>query len=547
MKLLGATLTAIAGLALAQPAARPTTPMDVPPSSAPSVAMHRFALIIGNDEGGDGTRSLLYSRDDARKLYDILTRVGGVAAPDAMLLLNESADDVLTSLGELERRARDAKARGERTSLFFYYSGHAKDGALRLGSSKMPMETLKVRLAQAPADVRLAVFDACRSGALTRTKGVRRAPAFEVENDVTRAAKGLVILTSSASDEDSQESDLIGGSYFSHHFASGLLGDADKSGDGKISLQEAYEYAYERTVADTAESAAGPQHPTFSFDLAGNGDLVLTDVVLHREGLRVPAGAPGGSYFLVDKKGFVVAELLKPDGVERLIALSPGSYLVKRRLSDKLRVGEVAIAAGEITVLDESKLKDTKFSDDPVKGVERVTLYSRHWSFGVAGSYQTVFDAPLDKGGYFPSSPVVGIEGTWHNAFGRGFGFGIDGLYGWQSGVLNSGLVSLNYNYSLFTMGTTGFYEWPDGWWVPYVGVRLGLDVMARNFQNGMAPSQSFSTFTPGVVAGVRIRLGHNWSLGLRARLHYLLYNIDQRRNFGYLELASTLDYELRD
>ena len=547
MKLLAATVTAVWGLTLAQPGPRPVAPMDVPATNAPSVAMHRFALIIGNDEGGEGTRSLLYSRDDARKLYDILTRVGGVAAPDAMLLLNESADDLITSLNELERRARDAKARGERTSLFFYYSGHAKDGALRLGSSKMPMETLKVRLAQAPADVRVAVFDACRSGAMTRTKGVRRAPAFEVENDLTRAAKGLVILTSSASDEDSQESDLIGGSYFSHHFASGLLGDADKTGDGRVSLQEAYEYAYERTVADTAESAAGPQHPTFSFDLAGNGDLVLTDVVLHREGLRVPAGAPAGSYFLVDKKGFVVAELLKPENTERLIALSPGSYLVKRRLADRLRVGEVSISAGEITVLDETTLKDTRFSDDPVKGVERVTLYSRHWSFGISGSYQTVFDSPTDKGGSFPSSPVIGLEGTWHNAFGRGFGFGLDGLYGWQSGVVNSGLVSLNYNYSLFTVGTTGLYEWPDGTFVPYLGVRLGLDVMSRSFANNAAAPQSFQTFTPGLVAGLRIRLNKNWSLGLRARLHYLLYNIDSTRNFGYLELASTLDYELRD
>ncbi len=95
----------------------------------------------------------------------------------------------------------------------------------------------------------------------------------------------MVILTSSASDEDSQESDAIGGSYFSHHLASGLLGGADRSGDGRVTLFEAYAYAYDRTVADTAESAAGAQHPTFSYDLAGNGDLVLTDVATRHEGI----------------------------------------------------------------------------------------------------------------------------------------------------------------------------------------------------------------------------------------------------------------------
>ena len=102
----------------------------------------------------------------------------------------------------------------------------------------------------------------------------------------------MVILTSSTSDEDSQESDAIGGSYFSHHLASGLLGGADRSGDGRVTLFEAYAYAYDRTVADTAESAAGAQHPTFSYDLAGNGDLVLTDVVVRHEGVYLPREAP---------------------------------------------------------------------------------------------------------------------------------------------------------------------------------------------------------------------------------------------------------------
>src|SRR5207253_1126757 len=102
----------------------------------------------GNDEGGEGTRSLLYARDDARKLHQILIGVGGVREADAMLLLNADSDDLLTALGELERRSKDARAHGDRTSLFFYYSGHAKDGALRLGSSKLQMESLKARLAQ---------------------------------------------------------------------------------------------------------------------------------------------------------------------------------------------------------------------------------------------------------------------------------------------------------------------------------------------------------------------------------------------------------------
>src|SRR5258706_12767364 len=85
----------------------------------------RFAIIVGNDSGGDGTRDLLYARDDAKKIHDILTRLGGVKPDDAFLLLDGSSKDLLEILSDVERRAAAAHAKGDRTALFFYYSGHA--------------------------------------------------------------------------------------------------------------------------------------------------------------------------------------------------------------------------------------------------------------------------------------------------------------------------------------------------------------------------------------------------------------------------------------
>ena len=335
--------------------------------------LHRFAVIAGNDSGGADTRPLLYASADASKVYDILTRLGGVRTEDANLIIDGGASDVLSALGKVERQAAEAARHGEHTALFFYYSGHAKDGALRLGESRLPIDALKGLVAAAPVDVRIVILDSCRSGSITRSKGARKAPAFAIESESPRDAKGMVILTSSASDEDSQESDAIGGSYFSHHLASGLLGGADKSGDGQVTLFEAYAYAYDRTVADTAESAAGAQHPTFSYDLAGNGDLVLTDVVSRHEGIYLPRQAPSGVYFLVDRQGFVAAEINKGDGVDRRVALSPGRYRVKRRLADRLRVGEIDVPRGELVTLEEGSLRDAPFSADPVKGAAAST------------------------------------------------------------------------------------------------------------------------------------------------------------------------------
>ncbi len=505
----------------------------------------RFAVIVGNDTGGDGTRDLMYARDDARKLHDILTRLGGVKKDDAFLLLNDSSEVLLKSLAEIERRAAAARAKGDRTALFFYYSGHAKDGALRLGATQLPMESLKARLAQAPADFRLAVFDACKSGSITRTKGMRRAPAFEVESDAQRAAKGLVILTSSASDEDSQESDSIGGSYFSHHLASGLLGDADKSGDGRVSLAEAYAYAYERTVADTADTASGPQHPTFSFDLAGNGDLVLTDVIERKEGLLIPASAPAGAWFLVDMRGFVVAEIAKSENAQRLVALAPGKYWVKRRLADHLQIAQISVAAGEVTVISPEDMKSADFSDDPVKGAYQTLTYTKHWGVGINGGYNLVFDKPLEAGGYFPSAPLFGLDVTFHNAFGRGWSFALDGAFGFTSGkLLIGGAELLPYKYSALILGLSGICEWPEGWWVPFIGIRLALNIMNREFPGSGLPNQGYAIFVPGLVLGMKVRFSTRWSFVARARINYLLYTIDSTRSLGSAEFAGLFNYE---
>jgi hypothetical protein len=519
-----------------------------PAGAARAQGLRRLAIVVGNDAGGADTKPLLYARDDARKVHAILTRLGGVREDDAALILNGTARDLLGALDEMERRARDSGQRGERVALFVYYSGHAKDGALRLGDTALALDALKSRIVQAPVDVRIGIFDSCRSGMLTRTKGARKAPAFEVESQSGRDAKGLVILTSSASDEDSQESDLIGGSYFSHHLASGLLGGADRSGDGRVTLFEAYAYAYDRTVADTAASAAGAQHPTFSYDLAGNGDFVLTDVAGRNEGLYFPHAAPGGVYYLVDGRGFVAAEVVKGDGADRRIALPPGRYRVKRRLADRLRVGDVDVVRGRMTAVDEAALRDAPFSDDPVKGGGGRTadLAVARWSLGLGGTYQAIFDAP-SRESLFPATAMLGLDLQLRNFFRRDWVWGVDLAAGSASGAvtLDSSGAVLPFKFSELTVASSLLVEWPHAHVTPFVGGRLALLLMGRTFEDPTLPKQVFSTLSPGVVGGVQIGLGRDFALVLRGRVHYLLYNVDENRSLGYWELATAVSYAL--
>lgn len=500
-------------------------------------AMRRFALIAGNDHGGTGTRALRYADDDAKRIASILERLGGVKKGDVRLVLDGTAEDFLRALGELEKRALAAHGHGERTALYVYYSGHTAHDALELGQTSLPLESLKHRLAEAPADVRIGIFDSCHSGLLTRTKGVRRAPAFAIQSQPAHDAKGLVILTSSSADEDSQESDTIGGSYFSYHLESGLLGDADSSGDGKVTLSEAYAYAYERTVADTADSAAGAQHPTFSFDLEGNGGWVLTRLPRH-EGVVLPAGLAAGVYYLVNGDGLIAAEVWKTKGEEKRIALAPGDYRVKRRMPDHLRLGEISIPQGGTVVLADSMLHDAPFSDDPVKGLvpERT-----HVHVSLVGTFQSFFE----KYGRarFPSVPLFGVELQLDDFFRRNWSWGFDVAFGGTHATVPN--LAVPYGFSELTLGTSIVARWPLGRLVPFVGGRVALLSLKRSFEGGGLPAQSYSTFSPGIVAGLTWHVAGGFNLTARGRVHYLFYDVDEDRSLAYWELALMVGYSL--
>ena len=518
-----------------------TLPLVAAPASA--AGQRRFALIAGNDRGGVDTRPLRFASEDARKVHAVLTQLGGMASGDVTLMLNQTAGDFWRALGDMEARIAEAKQRGERSLFVLYYSGHAKDGELRLGESRIPLDALKARLASAPADIRIGVFDSCHSGSVTRTKGARRAPAFEIQTAGSEDTRGLVLLSSASADEDAQESDEIGGSYFSHYLVSGLRGDADRSRDRRVTLSEAYAYAYARTVADTAESAAGAQHPTFSYDFQGNADLVLTDFASRREGIYVPGPAPAGIYYIVDGNGFIAAEIQKSTDGDRQIALPAGRYHVRRRLADRLRIGELQIAAGQLTTLDETRLRDAPFSDDPVKGAYRDE--GAHLSLSLGGLMQSFFDGPT-RDSLFPSTGMVGLEFEVRDFFRHGVIWGLDLASGGTHGQVDRYGTMLPFRFSELTAGTTlaGELRFHFGDIGVFAGVRLAAILMSRKFDEPTVPDQFFATFTPGIVAGARYRLSRSFSLLGRGRVHYLLYNVDENRSLGYWELSAGVAYD---
>ena len=239
-------------------------------------SIRRFVLAAGANLGGQSRIPLQYAISDAEKFTEVMVSIGGVRSTDRVLLSDPDRSGLERAVEELRTRVAAAKLEAWRTEVFVYYSGHADEKGLLIGEERLDYRELRGLMDRIDADVRIAILDACASGAITRIKGGTRRNAFEV--DTSSDMRGYAFLTSSSAEETAQESDRIQASFFTHYLISGMRGAADVSNDGKVTLNEAYQFAYNETLNRTVESQGGAQHPAYHINLSGTGDVVMTDL-----------------------------------------------------------------------------------------------------------------------------------------------------------------------------------------------------------------------------------------------------------------------------
>src|SRR5262249_36900749 len=224
---------------------------------------------------------------------------------------------------------------------------------LLVGDDRYSYRSLRDRLDAIPADVRIAVLDACSAGAFTRIKSGRPRPAFLV--DESSDMRGHAFLTSSSENETAQESDRIRASYFTHYLISGFRGAADTSGDGKVTLNEAYQFAFSETLRRTVDTRGGAQHPSYDINLSGTGDVVMTDVRQTTATLVLDENIDG-RFFIRTLEHELVVELYKPRGRAVDLAIEPGTYEVRVEREKESLTTRVEVAEGARVTVDARQL-----------------------------------------------------------------------------------------------------------------------------------------------------------------------------------------------
>jgi uncharacterized caspase-like protein len=335
------------------------------PRTTHASELRRYLLAVGANSGGSDREALKYAVSDAERFADIMVRMGGVDPVNRIIVREPDRVAVEDALADLARRVSLEATSEGRVEVLVYYSGHADDTGLRVGDDLLSYRDLRTRVEGVPAAVRITVLDACASGVITRLKGGEHRKPFLV--DVSSATEGYAFLTSSSENEAAQESDVIGASFFTHYLVSGLRGAADVSGDGRVSLTEAYQFAFNETLARTTETMGGAQHPAYHINLSGTGDVVMTDVRRTSAGL-VLAKELSGRFYVRDSDEHLVAELYKPRGRSVTLGLEAGTYHVHVDSSPELLVARVELGLDEILVLRPDHFEPTDRLPTTVRG-----------------------------------------------------------------------------------------------------------------------------------------------------------------------------------
>jgi len=331
-------------------------------AAPPENSMRRFGIFIGSNNGGRDRVMLHYAISDAQAMSKVFKEMGGIADADSILLVEPTIREVNNRIDALREQVIRSRGVYKRTEIVFYYSGHSDEEGLLLNRERYPYRELRSRINNIPSDMRIVILDSCASGAFTRIKGGSKTQPFLVDSSLS--AEGYAFLTSSSADEASQESDRIRASYFTHSLVSGLRGAADSVGDGRVTLNELYRFAYTATMALTETSMYGAQHPSYDIQVNGTGDVVLTDIKETSAALAFDEKLTG-RLSIRDSSDHLIAEITKTAARPLELGLEPGSYRITLQQGETLSRAQVTLAEGKRALVSQKDF--TAISGSPAR------------------------------------------------------------------------------------------------------------------------------------------------------------------------------------
>jgi formylglycine-generating enzyme required for sulfatase activity/uncharacterized caspase-like protein len=331
---------------------------------------NKYALIIGNTEYTDpGLAQLTAPGKDAEDFARVLRDKEIGSFDEVDILLNQPEYVVREAIDDFYNQKKPDDL------LILYFSGHGvRDelGALylavkntnraKLKSTAIKSDYVRDAMDQSRSKRQVLILDCCNSGAFAQ--GTKSATGVSIGTATAfDSGYGRIILTASDSTQFAWEGDKVIGntnnSLFTHYLVEGLKGEADHNSDGRITVDDLYDYAYEKVRLAT------PKQTPSKFSTKQQGEIVL------RQSTRVenikPQPLPADLVEEIDDTRPYVREAAVQQ-LEKIlkgknIGLAHSAREALERLAqedDSRRVAQVAKQALEANRLAGQKLEEQK-------------------------------------------------------------------------------------------------------------------------------------------------------------------------------------------
>jgi hypothetical protein len=233
--------------------------------------MAKYALVIANNDYTDpGLAQLTAPGQDAEDFARVLQAAHIGAFDEVIPVINQPEPVVREAIDRFFQLKKSDDL------LILYFSGHGvrdEQGALylalkntRLGllrSTALRSDFVRESMDQSRSRRQVLILDCCNSGAFAQ--GTKAAVGVSIGTGAAFEGSGYgrVVLTATDSTQFAWEGERVIGSsetknsLFTHFLVKGLQGEADTDGDGRISVDELYDYAYEQIVSRTPAQTPG--------------------------------------------------------------------------------------------------------------------------------------------------------------------------------------------------------------------------------------------------------------------------------------------------
>jgi len=254
----------------------------------------KHALIIGNTEYADpGLARLTSPGKDAEDLARVLRDKNICAFDEVRVLLNQPAAVISETIDEFfyQKKPEDL--------LVLYFSGHGvrdEFGALYLAAqntNRFLLRSTAIKSAyiseimdQSRSKRQVLILDCCNSGAFAQGTKAATGASIGTAAAFEGTGYGRVVLTASDSTQFAWQGDAIVGemenSLFTHFLVKGIEGAADQNGDGRITIDELYDYAYGEILSLTPKQTPG------KWSYKQQGEIVLRQNIRMEDVQPVP-------------------------------------------------------------------------------------------------------------------------------------------------------------------------------------------------------------------------------------------------------------------